>query len=149
MNSRITAREEEVLRLIAQGHITKQIAYELGISFKTVATHRANLMTKLSVGNAAELVLRGMESGFLESPKNRTSAPQEVGSLQDLVSKCDESMQEFRMARNDLRAAMAEWRETLASVSVSRRSLEATRIEIHAANVTLSQTWGGGFSGPL
>ncbi|CAN5468779.1 response regulator FixJ [soil metagenome] len=52
---RLTARELELLTYIAEGHLNKQIAVEMGISVKTVANHRASLMTKSGASNAADL----------------------------------------------------------------------------------------------
>ena len=52
----ITSREREVLELLAQGLSTKQIAVELGISFKTAACHRANLIAKTRSRNTAHLI---------------------------------------------------------------------------------------------
>jgi DNA-binding NarL/FixJ family response regulator len=56
----ITPREKEVLLLVSQGHSTKQIADKLGISIRTVETHRINLLKKLNVGNSAELVKKAI-----------------------------------------------------------------------------------------
>jgi two-component system response regulator NreC len=53
---RLTAQECRVLRLIAQGMTSKEIAKQLGISPRTVETHRAHLMEKLHVHNVAALV---------------------------------------------------------------------------------------------
>ena len=53
--ARLTARELELLVLIVNGHLNKQIAAEMGISPKTVANHRANLMTKTAAANSADL----------------------------------------------------------------------------------------------
>ncbi len=53
----ITPREREVLRLIAKGFKSREAADQLGISTKTVETHRANIMNKLALRNAAELIL--------------------------------------------------------------------------------------------
>lgn len=50
----LTAREREVLDGLAQGLPNKTIAYDLGISPRTVEIHRANLMTKLSVRSLSE-----------------------------------------------------------------------------------------------
>ncbi len=61
----ITSRETEVLRLVAEGLSTKQIAGHLGISFKTAACHRANLMTKLGAPNAASLVRSAYSLGLV------------------------------------------------------------------------------------
>ncbi len=52
----ITKREQEILNLVADGMTSPQIADKLKISVRTVQTHRANIMGKLGVKNAAELV---------------------------------------------------------------------------------------------
>ena len=51
----LTARELELLALIVDGHSNKQIAAQMHISIKTVANHRASLMTKTAAANAADL----------------------------------------------------------------------------------------------
>jgi len=52
----LTPREREVLQLLAEGRINKEVASKLGISVLTVDTHRANIMHKLGVHSVAELV---------------------------------------------------------------------------------------------
>jgi len=52
----LTPREKEVLRLIADGLSTKEIADKLSISFRTVETHRVNIGRKLRTANTAEMV---------------------------------------------------------------------------------------------
>jgi FixJ family two-component response regulator len=52
----LTPREYEVFTLVIQGLLNKQIAYELGISEKTVKVHRARVMEKMEVPSVAELV---------------------------------------------------------------------------------------------
>lgn len=61
----ITPREKEVLELVASGQSTKQIADKLGISIRTVETHRINMLKKLEVSNSAELIRRAFELGLL------------------------------------------------------------------------------------
>jgi DNA-binding NarL/FixJ family response regulator len=55
--SKLTSREREVVQLIAEGKINKQVAYILDVSVKTVETHRAAAMHKLKLRTTAELVL--------------------------------------------------------------------------------------------
>jgi DNA-binding NarL/FixJ family response regulator len=52
----LTAREREVVRLIAEGKSNKNVAYLLDISVKTVETHRSAAMRKLDVHSTAQLV---------------------------------------------------------------------------------------------
>lgn len=62
--ARLSKREREVLELLADGSSNKVIARELEISPRTVEIHRANMMTKLGAGHAAEAVRLWLESGL-------------------------------------------------------------------------------------
>ena len=61
----LTRREEEVLRLVARGHLNKEIAVSLTIGIKTVETHKANAMTKLGLTSRAALVRFAVDRGWL------------------------------------------------------------------------------------
>ncbi len=61
----LTSREREVLRLIAAGYSTKQIAAELDIAFKTAVTHRTRLMSKLDLHETASLTRYAIRHGQL------------------------------------------------------------------------------------
>ena len=65
IQSTITNREQEILRLVADELSSKEIASKLYIAHSTVLTHRQNLMLKLKVKNTAGLVRRGFEMGVL------------------------------------------------------------------------------------
>lgn len=68
----LTAREREVLRLIALGHTNKSIAGELELSPKTVDAHRTNLMRKLGIHDAQGLTRLAMRRGLLgDDPARR------------------------------------------------------------------------------
>lgn len=60
----LTPREAEVARLIAAGKIGKAIAEELGISFKTVETHRSNIMRKMKAHTIGELISMMLSNGL-------------------------------------------------------------------------------------
>ena len=62
----LSDREREVLRLLALGHTTQEIAKELFISVRTAETHRAHIMQKLGLQSRAELVRYAMAQGLLE-----------------------------------------------------------------------------------
>ena len=64
---RLTARECEVLQMVAEGSANKQIAAELGISIKTVEKHRQHLMDKLDIHDTAGLTRYAISAGFIES----------------------------------------------------------------------------------
>jgi DNA-binding NarL/FixJ family response regulator len=63
--SKLSAREIQVLRLIALGRSNKEIAAILGVSANTVAVHRTNLMATLDIHKAAELVLIAVKKGLV------------------------------------------------------------------------------------
>jgi DNA-binding NarL/FixJ family response regulator len=61
----LSAREREVVRLVAEGHSTKQIAARLGISAKTVEFHRGRAMRKLALHDTAGLVRFAIREGLI------------------------------------------------------------------------------------
>src|SRR5262249_8130525 len=62
----LTSREREILILVAYGHTNKEIASTLGITVKTVETHKTNVMQKLEITSRAELVRFALTQGWLE-----------------------------------------------------------------------------------
>ena len=61
----LTARQREILQLIAEGKSTKEIAYQLTVSVKTVETHRAALMDRLGIHDIPGLVLYAIRQGLI------------------------------------------------------------------------------------
>lgn len=62
--NRLTAREREVLKLVAEGHTNREIAELLVISVRTVIGHRTSLMEKLDIHNRSELVKYAIRKGL-------------------------------------------------------------------------------------
>jgi DNA-binding CsgD family transcriptional regulator len=62
----LTPREMEVLRRIAEGNSTKEIAEKLGIAFKTAACHRYRVMEKLGIHQTASLVRYAIRQGIVK-----------------------------------------------------------------------------------
>ena len=60
----LTPREREVLQLLVEGRSTKQIAYELEVSIKTVESHRYRVMEKLDLHNIADLTKYAIRAGL-------------------------------------------------------------------------------------
>jgi DNA-binding CsgD family transcriptional regulator len=58
----ITVQERRILKLIGQGYSTMQIAVKLSISKHTVESHRKNLLAKFDAKNAAELILKAIQT---------------------------------------------------------------------------------------
>lgn len=67
MKEPLSARERQVLQLIAEGQSTKEIAAELGISVKTVETHRRRLVAKLDIHETAGLVRYAIRRGYVQA----------------------------------------------------------------------------------
>ncbi len=63
----LTARELEVVKLIAEGHTTEEIAAELVLSKKTVERHRANILDKLGMRNRVDLTRYAIKRGLVEA----------------------------------------------------------------------------------
>jgi DNA-binding NarL/FixJ family response regulator len=63
----LTARQREILQLIAEGQSTKEIAYRLGLSGKTVETHRRQVMERLRIFDVANLVRFALRAGLVRS----------------------------------------------------------------------------------
>lgn len=64
-NDGLSDREKEVVRLVAEGHINKEIAEKLCISVNTVITHRKNIASKLGIKSASGLSLWAMMNGVI------------------------------------------------------------------------------------
>ena len=62
----LTHRQVEILKLIAQGRASKEIAYELGLSPKTVDVHRARIMERLHLNDIASLTLYAVRKGLIK-----------------------------------------------------------------------------------
>jgi DNA-binding CsgD family transcriptional regulator len=65
--SPLTAREVQVLALVAEGHSTKEIAALLGISYKTADSHRSRIMEKLGLHETASLVRYAIRQGIVRA----------------------------------------------------------------------------------
>jgi DNA-binding NarL/FixJ family response regulator len=63
----LTAAEIEIVRLIAEGMTTKEIASRKNVSFHTIMTHRKNIFRKVRVNNASELVMFAIRAGIIDT----------------------------------------------------------------------------------
>ena len=63
----LTARERETLQLVAEGMSNKEVASKLGISVKTIETHRATIMRKLKLNSTADLVRYAVRNGIIQA----------------------------------------------------------------------------------
>jgi DNA-binding NarL/FixJ family response regulator len=72
---RLTPRQLDVLQLVAQGHTTRDIAQRLGISIKTVETHRNKMMQRLRIHDIAGLVRYAVRVGLVTSDARPETGP--------------------------------------------------------------------------
>jgi DNA-binding NarL/FixJ family response regulator len=68
--SQLSQRETEIVQLIAQGFTGKQIASKLFLSHHTISTHRKNILKKLRINSASELILYAIRLGIVSKPKS-------------------------------------------------------------------------------
>jgi DNA-binding NarL/FixJ family response regulator len=86
--SPLTARQCDVARLVAQGKTVRQAAKVLGVSAKTVDTHKTNLMRRIGIHNKAELVLWAVKEGLVEAG----STTQTVDTISRLARRQAQAM---------------------------------------------------------
>jgi DNA-binding NarL/FixJ family response regulator len=67
----LTAREQEVMKLLAEGRTVREVASELSLSVKTIEAHKLNLMRKLDIHNRASLVEYAIQTGAIAAPVTR------------------------------------------------------------------------------
>ena len=72
----LTSRESEVLQMVAEGHVNKQIASVLNLSIKTVEKHRQQLMDKLNIHDVAGLTRYAIAHGVVESTGRIRGVPE-------------------------------------------------------------------------
>jgi len=67
----LTRREYEVLALLAAGYPMKQVAYRLGITYRTVTFHKYRVMQRLAVRSNAGLLYYAVKNNIVEHPSGR------------------------------------------------------------------------------
>jgi DNA-binding NarL/FixJ family response regulator len=67
----LTAREQEVMKLLAEGRTVREVALELSLSVKTIEAHKLNLMRKLDIHNRANLVEYAIHTGVIAAAVTR------------------------------------------------------------------------------
>lgn len=72
--SKLTAREIEILSLIAEGYSNKDVAQKLNLSIRTIETHRERLMRKLNIHSAAGLTRFAISAGLVKLTPNADAA---------------------------------------------------------------------------
>ncbi len=75
---KLTAREREITKLIAEGYKNREIAENLSISMKTVEKHRSNLMKKLGLHNISAITAYAIENGLVSLEQSLYNGPYDV-----------------------------------------------------------------------
>ena len=73
--STLTKREHDVLALLGTGHTNKEVAAQLGLSVRTIESHRARIVTKLGSSGRADLYRHALELGLLEADPVAPAVP--------------------------------------------------------------------------
>ena len=100
----LTPREMDVLRLVAGGYSTRQIASGLGIALKTVSCHRIRIMDKLDLHDVAGLTRYAIRKGLVDT----YGKPDTVQSVQALASQVEAAHAEYVHAMEAYRVALVE-----------------------------------------
>lgn len=83
----LTPRESQVIKLLAEGKSTKDVASLLSLSVKTAETHRSNIMGKLGLHSVSELVLYAVRNNIVQTtdpePPSDTENPNETDAVSD------------------------------------------------------------------
>jgi DNA-binding NarL/FixJ family response regulator len=79
----LTAREREVVQLLAEGRSTKEVASQLNLSVKTAETHRSNIMRKLGLHSVSELVLYAVRNNIIQVASGTPSSTLETPPAED------------------------------------------------------------------
>lgn len=66
----LTKREMDILKYLARGYSNQEIAYDLVISTRTVATHVGNILSKLHLANRTQAALYAIDQGYTDTPEN-------------------------------------------------------------------------------
>jgi len=72
--SKLTPRERQIVRMIAEGHSTKEIAVVLNLGINTIRSYRKNLMAKLGLSSAVMLTRWALSQGLAQAPKAAAAA---------------------------------------------------------------------------
>jgi FixJ family two-component response regulator len=86
----LTPREAEVFALVVRGKLSKQIAYQLGTSVRTIKAHRSSIMRKMQVRSFAEAVSIAERLGMLNRSSDRSGADQGSDSAQQIGAEVDQ-----------------------------------------------------------
>ncbi len=138
----LTPREIEVLRLIATGCSTKEIANALNIAFRTAACHRSHIMTKLDIHDVANLTRYAIRNGLVDAGG---SAPR-----RELQSELFESLRAAEARYREAMEAYGSFLQERQSIGIGnpdsstgtrrlRQSEQTAHEEYHAALVALRE----------
>ncbi|PWU11467.1 MAG: hypothetical protein C5B51_02595 [Terriglobia bacterium] len=133
----LTAREREVLNLVAQGKSSKEIAFDLGISFKTATCHRSRILNKLAAHNTAELLRAALQGGLIDIPRSGRNGD---GLPDPLGRNIERVMEENRQFRQALREALDESGVLRSQLRGARKELRSASAELASLCETILQT---------
>jgi DNA-binding CsgD family transcriptional regulator len=105
MQEQLTPREREVLTQIYLGQSSKEVAAQLGITFKTAVCHRSRILSKLDAHNTAEMLLKARQAGWLSGAGLAIGAKLQSNNIDDRVEAL---LTENESERQSLRDTLAD-----------------------------------------
>jgi len=138
----LTAREIEVLTLIATGLSTKAIAHSLNIAFKTAACHRSRIMAKLDIHDIANLTRYAIRNGLVDaggSPPGRVQQSDLFERLRTAEARYQSAIREYGSFLQDRETLGLGNPDGSTGLRRLRQSEHAAHEEYHAALVALKE----------
>jgi DNA-binding CsgD family transcriptional regulator len=137
----LTSREIEVLKLIATGLSTKEIAASLDIAFKTAACHRSRVMAKLNIHDVANLTRYAIRNGYVDAwdsnGGNRESQQRLFDQVRLMQAKYRRALDEYSAFLRERESIGPENPDSHTGTRGLRLAEEAAHENYHAALVAL------------
>ena len=138
---KLTQREVEVLKLVATGLSTKEIARSLSITFKTAACHRSRIMAKLDVHEVVSLTRYAIRTGYVElgaTNERRTNIPPELFERVKITeTRHRRAVEEYGSFLKERESIGLSNPDSSTGARRLRQAEEAAHHEYHAALVAL------------
>ena len=137
---RLTPREIEVLKLVATGLSTKEIARSLGIAFKTAACHRGRVMAKLSIHEVATLTRYAIQHGYVDIDENAGASELQERLFERVrmtEAKYHQAMDAYHLFLQEHETIGLENPDSSPGAQQLRHAGEAAHTEYHAALVAM------------
>jgi DNA-binding CsgD family transcriptional regulator len=143
LGEKLTSREIDVLKLVASGLSSKQIARSLGVAFKTATCHRSRIMAKLDIHQVADLTRYAIRNGYVDlgsANARREDIPPELFKLvRTTEAKYRQAVKQYSAFLQDRESIGLTNPDSSTGARQLRNAEEWTHREYHAALVALKE----------